>query len=253
MGRLCAIWKKELRSYFNSPIAYFFLVFFLLLTSSQFFVTNITSGMLGGFRGNFYIRGEATLADFFSLFPLALALLVPTLCIRLWPEERKSGTIETLMTMPIRAWEVVLGKFFAMVTILTIALVLSLAVPFSVAKLAVEPLDWGPVVGGYVAALLMGSAYCAVGLFASSLTREQVVALLVSFIICLPLALMGTPLIDLLTPNAIAPAGKFMGFTLRFDSIAKGVLDLRDMFYFLSFTTLFVFLNISIVESRRLR
>ncbi|MEE9392965.1 MAG: ABC transporter permease [Planctomycetota bacterium] len=252
MTRTLAIWRKELKSYFNSPIAYVFMVLFLLYAAAKFFIWS-SPGPYGAFRGNFFIQGEASLTDYFSVFPLVLAFLVPALCMRLWPEEYKSGTVEVLMTLPVKPWQVVFGKFFAMVTILLFTFVLSFSVPWAVNLMAVDGLDWGPVIGGYVAAFLMGTAYCSIGLLTSAFAREQVVALLAALFICLPLAVAGTPDIDLFTPTWLSPFGKFIGFSVRFESIEKGVLDVRDMLYFTSFTGLFVFLNIVVVEFRRLR
>ena len=252
MSRMFVIWKKELRSYFGSAIAYIFLLVFLVYAALQFFVWT-RRGPNGEFRGNFFLQGEAALTDYFAVFPLALSVLVPVLCMRLWPEEYKSGTIEVLMTLPVRAWEVVLGKFCAMLSILALTFLLSLSVPLSVSMAAVEGLDLGPVIGGYVAAFLMGAAYCSVGLLASSFVREQAVALLLTLIVCIPLAVAGTPNIDILTPAGLSTVGKFIGFTVRFESIEKGMLDLRDMFYFISFATTFVVLNVTVLEYRRLK
>ncbi len=252
MGCMIAIWKKELRSYFNSPIAYVFMIVFLAYAAAKFFIWT-SRGPTGEFRGNFFVQGQASLTDYFSVFPLALGVLTPALCMRLWPEEIKSGTMEVLMTLPVRAWEVVMGKFLAMASILAITFLFSLAVPYSVSQLAVDGLDMGPIIGGYVGAFLMGTAYCAVGLMASSFTKEQVVALLLSFVICLILCVAGTPDIDLFTPKWLSPIARFVGFSVRFESIEKGVLDIRDMFYFLSVTAAFVVANISIVEYRRLK
>ncbi len=252
MSRMTAIWKKELRSYFNSPIAYIFIWFFLVLTAIRFFYLR-SEGPQGQIRENFFLANEASLTSYFSVFPIALGLLVPMLCMRLWPEEYKSGTIETLMTLPVRAWEVVIGKFMAMVSILFVTFSLSLTVPWAVSLAAKEGLDMGPVIGGYLGALLMGAAYCAIALLMSAFTREQVIALIAAFIVCLPLALAGTAYVEGPTPAWLSPVTKFVGFAVRFQSIERGVLDLRDAFYFLSFTLLFVTLNITVVEARRLR
>jgi len=248
--RVVAIWKKEIKSFFNSPIAYIFMALFLAATAASFLVFT-SRGPKGEFRGNFFTRGEASVTDYFAVFPLVLSIAVPMLCMRLWADEHKSGTIEVLMTLPVRAWEVVFGKFLAMATMILATLVLSLSIPISVDMLAVDGLDWGPVQGSYIGAFLLGCAYCSVSLFASAFTREQVVALLVSAFVCFVLALAGRPDWDIFTPAALSPIAEFVGFTVRFQSIAKGVVDLRDMFYFLSFTALFVFLNVTVVDVRR--
>ena len=252
MPRMLAIWRKELRSYFNSPIAYAFLLLFLIYAALKFFIWT-SPDEFGRPRGNFFLQGEASLTDYFSVFPIALGVLCPALCMRLWPEEYKSGTIEILMTLPVRAWEVVVGKFMAMVSIIFLALLFSLSVPWTVNRLAVGSLDMGPVIGGYAAALLMGAAFCAIGLLTSAFCREQVVALLVAFVVCVPLAVMGTPDIDVFTPSWMSPIGKFIGFSVRFDSIEKGVLDIRDIFFFGSFIAAVIYLNVTVIESRRLK
>lgn len=252
MSRMIAIWRKELRSYFNSPIAYIFMSFFLFLSGLQFFYFG-AEGPQGVNLPNFFTAGEASLSSYFSAFPARLSLLVPMLCMRLWPEEYKAGTIETLMTLPVRAWEVVCGKFLAMVSILAATFLLSLSVPFVVSMVAKDGLDMGPIIGGYLGAMLMGSAFCAIALFASAFTREQVIALILGFIICAVLAHVGTPDVDQATPAWLSQPLKFVSFSVRFQSIERGVLDLRDAFYFLSFTLLFVYLNITVVEARRLR
>ena len=252
MGRVASIWLKELRSYFNSPIAYIFIVLVLALSMAQFFFWT-TRGPHGEFRGNFFVQGEASLKGYFEVFPFVLSILIPALCMRLWPEETKSGTIEVLVTLPVRAWELVAGKYLAMLSVVAITLGCTLVVPWYVSRVSVEGLDLGPIIGGYVAAFLMGAGYCAVSLLASAFTREQIVAFLVSLFICVPLALVGTPDIDIFTPNVLSEPMKFIGFTVRFESIAKGVLDVRDIVYFLTFSLIFVFLNITVVQYRRLK
>ena len=157
------------------------------------------------------------------------------------------------MTLPVRAWEVVMGKFMAMLTILAAAFLMSLTVPWSVSWLAVEPLDRGPIVGGYVAALLMGGAYCAIGIFVTAFTREAVTGLLLALATCLMLSFAGSSLVDLVTPGVLSEPLKFVGFSVRYESIEKGVLDIRDMVYFLSFIATFLVLNITVLEYRRLK
>jgi len=252
MSRILCIWKKELRSYFTSATGYAFLFLFLLLTSFLFFVLPSVD-LKSGFRGNFFLQGEATLTDYFATFPVALGLFVPILCIRLWPEEYKTGTVEVLMTLPVRASDVVIGKFLAMVTIVATALGLSLVVPCTVGWVAVDGLDAGPIIGGYVGALLLGGAYCAVAMFATAFTKEQVTGLLVALVICFFLTFAGTAAVDLVTPDWLSERLKFIGFSVRFSSIEKGVLDFRDLFFFFSFTAMFAFLNVSVLEYRRLK
>lgn len=253
MTRTLAIFRKEIGAYLNSPIAYGFMMIFLVYTALEFFIFPQASPT-GGILGNFFMQGQASLTAYFSRFALGFGVLVPALCMRLWPEEYKSGTIEILVTLPVRSWEIVVGKFLAMVALIALTLALSAAtVVWSVSSLAVGDLDMGPIIGGYIGALLMGSAFCAVGLFTSSFTREQVVGFIGALIVCVVLAVVGTSRIDLMTPDSLQPVGKFIGFSGRFASIEKGVLDIRDAVYFLSVTLIFVFLNVTVLQYRRLK
>ena len=174
MSRIRAVTLRELRAYFNSPIAYVFLLVFAGAALFMFF--NI---------GAFFSRGIADLRPLFNAVPFLMVLLVPALTMRLWAEESKQGTFEVLMTLPAEDYELVAGKFLASWGLLAAGLILTLGLPFMVAALG--DLDWGPVIGGYVGALLLGAGYLAVGQFVSATTENQILAFILSLVICLVL------------------------------------------------------------------
>jgi ABC-2 type transport system permease protein len=230
------ILRKELKSYWNSPIAYIFATVFLALISWLFFE-------------NFFLEGQAQLRDFFGLLPMAFVLFVPAVTMRLWAEEKKLGTIELLMTLPLKDHEVVLGKFLAAFLFLAITILLSFPLAAIVALLG-NP-DPGPIVGGYLGALLLGAAFLAVGIFVSSLTSNQIVALVVSFLIAILLLMVDSSVVLSKVPAFLAPAFEFLGVRTHFESIERGVVDSRDLLYFLSVTGFFLYLNVRTIESRK--
>ena len=217
--------KRELSGYFISPVAYVFLVMFLLLTG--FFTFTV---------GNFFERGEASLASFFSWHPWLFLVLVPAVGMRLWSEERRSGTIELLLTMPVATWQAILAKFLASWAFLAIALVLTFPVILTVNVLG-EP-DNGQIVAGYVGSLLLAGAYLAIACMTSAMTRNQVVAFILAVVVCLFLILAGfSPVTDLLvrwaSPAFVDTVAAFSVVT-HFDAFQRGVIDSRDLFFFLS-------------------
>jgi ABC-2 type transport system permease protein len=229
------LFKKELMSYFNSPIAYIFIGVFLVVGNWLFF------------KG-FFIVGQASLRAYFNFLPWMFLFLAPAITMRLWSEEKRSGTIEFLLTLPVSDWQVVLGKFFGALAFLVISLLLSLTLPITVASLG--NLDWGPVIGGYLGAILLGAAYLALGLFISSLTKNQIIAFVlglvasfVAFIISVDFVLIGVP-------QFLTPIFKFLGLGGHFYNIAKGVIDTKDIIYYSSFIFLFLWLNARVIESR---
>ncbi len=236
MTNILTIFRKELRSYWNSPVAYIFATVFLALISWLFFE-------------NFFLEGQANLRGFFGILPLAFVLFVPAVTMRLWAEEKKLGTIELLMTLPLRDHEVVLGKFLAAFAFLSMTVLLSFPLPAIVALLG-HP-DPGPIVGGYVGALLMGAAFLAIGIFVSNLTSNQIVALVLSFLIAILLLLVDSGAVLSKAPAFLAPAVEFLGVRTHFESIERGVIDSRDLLYFLSVTGFFLYLNVRTIESRK--
>jgi ABC-2 type transport system permease protein len=240
MQNVRAIFSKEFGSYFNSAIAYIAIMIFLMVTSYLFF-----------FPQGFFVVAQAWLRPFFSLLPWTLLLFIPAVTMRLWAEEKKLGTIEVLMTLPVKDWEVVTGKFLAALGFYVIMLALTLTLPITVAFLG-NP-DWGPVVGGYVGALLLGAAYIAIGTFISSLTSEQIVAFIVTVVALLALLLIGVGGVLAFVPETLAGLFRYLSLSTHFDSIGRGVLDTRDVVYYLSVIGFFLFLTVRTVESRKWR
>ncbi|MDX1755934.1 MAG: Gldg family protein [Marinobacter sp.] len=230
--------RKEFRAYFASPAAYLFLGLF---AAACLFVV---------FWGEaFFARNVADLQPLFDWLPLLLIFLIAALTMRSWSEERRAGTLENLLTAPVSLWQLVFGKFLAAFGLLCVALLLTLPLPITVALLG--PLDAGPVIGGYVATLVLGSAYIAIGLFTSSRTDNPIVALMVTAVICGLLYLIGSPLLTSLAGYQLGHFLQLLGTGSRFDAITRGVLDLRDIYYYLSLTAVFLAVNVYTLEKLR--
>lgn len=229
------LFKKELMSYFNSPIAYIFIGVFLIVGNWLFF-------------NSFFIIGQASVRNYFSLLPWIFLFLAPAITMRLWAEEKKSGTIEFLLTLPVTDWQVVLAKFFGGLVFLFITLLLSITLPFSVAFLG--NLDLGPVVGSYLGALFLGGSYLALGLFISSLTKNQIIAFVLGLVACFGAFIIGADFVLAGAPKFAVPVMKFLGLGSHFYNIAKGVIDTKDILYYLSFMFIFLWLNVRIIEKR---
>ena len=233
--------KRELAAYFTSPVAYVFLVIFLLL-----------AGFFTFTAGAFFERGEASLGAFFSWHPWLYLVLVHAVGMRLWAEERRSGTIELLLTMPIAPWQAILGKFLASWIFLAVALVFTFPVVITVNVLG-SP-DNGMIVAGYIGSFLLAGAYLALSCLTSALTRNQVVAFILSVVACLFLILAGfTPVTDLLSRWASASfvdAVAAFSVITHFDGFQKGVIDSRDLFFFLSVTGFSLFATSVVLRNR---
>jgi len=217
MRQAFQIFRKEFRSYFVSPIAYIVISIFLLVTGWFFFAT-------------FFLFGQATLRNFFSLLPIVFSFVIPAVTMRLVAEELNVGSYEILMTMPVTFTDVVIGKFLAAVAFVVAMLIPTLAYPITVST--VGQLDWGPVVGGYIGAVLLGSAFCAIGLFASTLTRNQIIAFIFGMAICFVLTLLDKMLFFL--PRSLLGVLAYLGADYHFQNISKGIIDSRDIIYFFS-------------------
>jgi ABC-2 type transport system permease protein len=217
MKQVVHIFEKESRIYFVSPIAYIVISIFLLITGWFFFMT-------------FFLYDQADLRNFFVLLPITFSFVVPAITMRLFSEELNVGSYETLLTMPVTFRQVVLGKYLACVVFVAAMLTPTLAYPVTVAFLG--DLDWGPVLGGYIGAVLLGGAFCAIGLFASSLTRNQIIAFITGMAICFSLTLIDKMLFFL--PQILLEVLQYLGADYHFRNISKGILDSRDIFYFLS-------------------
>lgn len=238
MKQTLSITRKELESYFGSPMALIFLGAFLAATLFAFFWVE-----------TFFARGVADVRPLFRWMPILMIFLVAALTMRQWSEEQHVGTLEMLLTLPVRPIQLVLGKFLAVMALVVLALVLTLPLPITVSILG--NLDWGPVVGGYLAALLMAAAYAAIGLFISSRTDNQIVALIVTALVGGLFYLVGSRGITDFVGGHLANILRALGTGSRFESIERGVIDLRDLVYYLSLTTMFLALNAISLDSKR--
>ncbi|MGO9544051.1 MAG: Gldg family protein [Rhodomicrobium sp.] len=230
--------RKELSGYFSSPAAFIFIGVFLAALLFIFFWVD-----------RFFARNIADVRPLFEWMPVLLIFLVSAMTMRMWSEERRGGTLEFLMTAPVRPLDLAVGKFLACLALVAITLALTLPLPVTVAILG--PLDWGPVAGGYIATLALASAYISIGLFVSSRTDNQIVSLIVSALICGAFYIAGSDSITSLFGNSGGELMRLIGSGSRFDSIARGVIDLRDIYYYLSIFGVFLVLNLYSLESLR--
>ena len=215
MSKSLTIARRELGTYFNSPIAYIVITVFLLFSGFMFF-------------SQLFLENNADLRPFFGWAPLALTFFAPAITMRLLAEERGQGTFELLATLPLTDWQVVLGKFLGAAALLGVALGLTLAYPITVSSFG--QLDKGPVIGGYLGLLLMGGSYLAIGLMASSWTRSQIVAFILAWGISFSLFILGR--LAVLAPKVLQPFLEFISLDTHFQSIARGVVDTRDLLYY---------------------
>jgi ABC-2 type transport system permease protein len=242
MRAVWAIAKRELTSYFTSPVAYVFLVIFLLMT-----------GFLTFTAGNFFERGEAGLAAFFGWHPWVYLVLVPAVGMRLWAEERRSGTLELLLTMPVAPWQAIVAKFLASWAFLAVALALTF--PAAVTANVLGDPDNGVIFAGYLGSFFLAGAYLAIACMTSAMTRNQVVAFIVAVVLCLFLILAGfNPVTDLLvrwaSPAVVDTVAAFSVVT-HFDNFQRGVIDMRDLVFFLSVIGFALFATGVIIRGHR--
>ena len=225
MTKLSVIFKRELASYFATPLAYVFILIFLLL-----------SGVFTFYLGGFFESGQANLSPFFNFHPWLYLFLVPAIAMRLWAEERKSGTIELLMTLPITRFDAVTGKFLAAWVFAGLALLLTFPMIITVNYLG-EP-DNGAIITGYIGSWLLAGAYLAIGSCMSALAKNQVIAFILSVSVCFLFIVSGFPMVldgfSAWAPQWVIDAVASLSFLSRFDAISKGVIDIRDLLYFLT-------------------
>jgi len=238
MKKILSISGKELKLYFGSPMALIFVGVFLVLALFVFFWVD-----------SFFARGAADVRALFEWMPLLMILLVSALTMHQWSREEESGNLQVLLTMPVRLSELVAGKFLSALALVALALGLTLFLPLTVQSLG--NLDWGPVIGGYLAALLLASSYIAIGLFVSSRTDNQLVALIGTAFICGLLQAIGSPVITDLFGAATGDLLRKFGTGSRFESIGRGVIDLRDLVYYVSLALFFLALNILSLDGKR--
>jgi ABC-2 type transport system permease protein len=233
--------RRELGSYFATPVAVVFIVIFLAL-----------QGALTFNLGNFFGRNQADLQPFFTFLPWVLLLLVPALTMRLWAEERRSGTIELLLTLPIAAWQAVLGKFLAAWAFCAIAIALTFPFVLTVNYLGTP--DNGVIACGYAGAVLLAGAFLSIGSAVSAATKNQVIAFVLAVALCFLVVVAGTPLVtDFLSRGApeLANIARIASVADRYQSFSRGVIEARDLVYFASFIVFFQFLNTIVIENTR--
>jgi ABC-2 type transport system permease protein len=242
MTNVGIILRRELRSYFATPLAYVFILIFLVLAN------------LFAFKfGNLYERGQADLSPFFWFHPWLYLFLIPALSMRLWAEERKSGSIELLMTLPVTLWQAVLGKYFAAWIFTSIALALTFPIWITVNYLGAP--DNGVILAAYVGSVLLAGGFLAIGSCMSALTRNQVIAFILAVVVCFLFLLAGYPLVlDWFSgwlPQAFVDAVASLSFQKHFDSISKGVIDVRDLLYFAMLIALFLLATAITLDVRK--
>jgi ABC-2 type transport system permease protein len=242
MSTVVSICKRELVAYFSTPLAYIFIVIFLALAGAVTF-----------YFGQFFNRGQADLQSFFAFHPWLFLILIPAVGMRLWAEERKTGTIELLMTLPVSTTQAVLGKFLASWIFAGIALLLTFPIWLTVNVLG-EP-DNGIIVAGYVGSFLMAGAFLAIGCFVSATTRNQVIAFVIAAAVCFLFMMSGLEIVLAAfkgwAPPLVVDVVASLSFLTHFDAIVKGVIDLRDVIYLLSVMGLFLFANVVTVDLKR--
>ncbi|RLA93570.1 MAG: ABC transporter [Deltaproteobacteria bacterium] len=236
MRNIFIIFRKEFRAYFDSPIAYVFIIAFLSFSSWLYF-------------RSFFIVGQIQMRDYFFFLPWIFLIFIPAVTMRLWAEEKKLGTIEVLMTLPVKDHEVVIGKFLASFCFVLIALALSFPIPLTLSIMG--NVDMGPIIGGYIGACFLGGAYLSIGLFVSSLAENQIVAFIIAIILSFTFLIIGQEIVLFSLPDSLVPLFAFLGLGKHFVALQRGVIDTRDLVYYLSVIGFFLFLNVQSIESRK--
>ncbi|MBU1194182.1 MAG: ABC transporter permease subunit [Proteobacteria bacterium] len=224
MKQIITIATKEFKDYFISPIAYIVISIFLIVSGWFFFST-------------FFLYERADLRDFFGLLPITFSFIIPAITMRLFSEEKNVGSYEVLLTMPVSFTDIALGKFFAATLFTASLLIPTLSYPLFISF--VGELDKGPVIGGYIGAVLLAGAYCSLGLFASALTRNQIIAFIIGCSLCFTLTIIDKLLFFM--PANIISIIQYIGADAHFSNIAKGIIDSRDILYFISVIFIFIF------------
>lgn len=232
------LYKKELKSYFNSPIAYLVVLFFVLFCNIYFFFFN-----------QFFAANVATLRGYFAVMPLIFILLIPSITMRSWAEEKKVGTEELLLTLPLTDWQLVLAKYLSSLTLLGIMLGITLFVPITLSFTG--DFETGQIIGEYLGTLLLGAAGLAIGQFVSSVTSNQISAYIFSVIGILFITMIGD-VSFFMNPSAFfGQLFNYLSFSYHFESFRKGLLDTRDLIYFIIIIFFFLFLNVKVITLRK--
>ncbi len=235
MQNIMFIWKREIASYFNSVVAFTVVDLFLLITGALFWLSFFSE------------INVLTMRGFFNQAPLFLAFFAPAITMGLIATEKRSGTLQLLMTMPVTEWQIVVGKFLAACTLLAVMFGCTLMYPLTLDRLG--DLDWGATMAGYIGMMLLGGSYCAIGIMASSFTKDQVVSILVAFFLC-----FGLYLVDQLAgqpTGGVAYAFQYASTSYHFQNIARGVIDVRDVVYYLSLIVVCLYIARTVIASRR--
>lgn len=235
MSKIFTLVKKESISYFNSPLGYVVVSVFL-----------VVSGWL--FMQSFFVVGQASMRAFFGLMPIVFMFILPAVTMASWAEEKRSGTVEVLMTFPVRTIEVVMAKFLSVFIFTAAMLLFTGVIPMMVSNLG-NP-DKGVIAAGYIGSLLLAASYIAVNLWVSSVTKNQIVSFIAGVAVIFVFYIIGDPFILGSLPGNIAVIGSFLSFNTHFDSILRGVLSLSDIVYYLSIVAFFLFLNLRVVSMR---
>ena len=242
MNGILSIYKREFTSYFVTPVAYVFIVIFLFMT-----------GVFTFYLGAFYESNQADLEPFFRFHPWLYLFLIPAISMRLWSDERKSGTIELLMTLPVSITDTVVAKYLAAWSFTAIAL--SLTFPMWITVNYLGNPDNTVVLASYIGSLIMAGGFLAIGSCISALTKSQVIAFVISVVICFMFILSGFPMVlDLFedwAPQAVIDAIASFSFLTHFTSIKKGVIDIRDVIYFTALITFWLYVNVVIIENKK--
>jgi ABC-2 type transport system permease protein len=228
------IMKRELGVYFTSPIAYIVTGLFLIIAGILFFAV-------------FFLQNRAELRNYFSLLPILLSFFIPALTMRIYAEEKRSGSIETLMTLPVTETDVVTGKFLA--AFLSSAMMIAPTVLYIIPVVIFGNPDGGPIIGGFLGALFLCAAFSAIGIFASSITKNQIIAFFTAFIICIALTMIDQFLVFL--PAGIVTVLSYISANAHFTSISRGIIDTRDLLYFISITAFFFYLTVITQQDER--
>lgn len=228
------IMKRELKSYFTSPVAYIVTALFLII-----------AGIL--FYSSFFLYDRAELRRFFSSLPLLLSFFIPALTMRIFAEERRVGSIETLMTLPVTELDVVTGKYLA--SFISTLIMLAPTLFYILPTVIFGSPDFGPIVGGYLGAVFLCASYTAIGVFATSVTKNQIIAFFTGFIICIVLTLIDSFLVFL--PSPIVSLLSYLSANGHFTSISRGILDTRDLIYFISLTALFFATTVKVQQGSK--
>lgn len=242
MGNISILFRREFSSFFATPVAYVFIGIFLVLSSVFTF-----------FVGGFYERGQADLLPFFNFHPWLYLFLVPAIAMRSWSEERKSGTIELLMTLPISTWQAMLAKHFAAWAVLGLSLLLTFPLWLTVNYLG-NP-DNGIIVAAYIGSWLMAGAFLSIGMCMSAMTKNQVVAFILSVVVCFVFVVSGSSIVldafKSWAPSLVIDVVASFSFLTHFESMAKGVIALNDLIYFLLVTICWLFAGLVIIEQKK--